>query len=641
LNRSTHLNRIRNAREHFLGKGEVPEGLLPDSIHRSWERCLQTGLSVDLKSEIEPTDNSVLSELREQSALLLTQAQPEMENLYAHIIGTQSMVILSDAGGTILHALGDPDFMNKAQRVALQPGVSWSEDRTGTNAIGTALIEKNPVFVMGAEHYFERNAFLNCSAAPILDPYGSVIGVLDLSGDHRQPQEHTMALVRMSAQMIENRLFNVHFSCDITLRFHTRPEFIGTLWEGIAVFSADGGLLAINRSGAFQLGLNEHKNPGIEFSSLFDISLPSFLNSAKNKQFSRLALRNGLQLTVRADPGPYATNSAKSAPGSSQKSQAFTPSIPSPLDELDTGDAQMRQIIATAKLSIDHDIPILIEGETGTGKELLAKAMHQSSQRRNGAFIAINCASIPEGLIEAELFGHEEGAFTGARRRGAVGRVQQAHGGTLFLDEIGEMPLALQARLLRVIQEREVVPLGGNKAINVDVAIISATNCHLRERVMQGAFREDLYYRLNGLRLSLPALRERSDLVPLIESILKKQLHKDSVTVHPEVVQLMQRHPWRGNIRQLRNVLRSAMIFMHGNVLELEHLPQDFLEELKHASVEKDNNAAFEKADIASNEAALIRHVLAQYGGNMTAAAGHLGISRATVYRKARRLGLR
>lgn len=452
-----------------------------------------------------------------------------------------------------------------------------------------------------------------------------------------------MALVRMSAQMIENRLFNVHFAGDITLRFHTRPEFIGTLWEGIAVFSAEGGLLAINRSGAFQLGLNEQKNPGIEFGSLFDIALPSFLDGAKNSQFSRLTLRNGLQLTVKADPGPFATASVKSAPATSHesKSQESKSVVAAPLDDLDTGDAQMRQIIATAKLSIGHDIPILIEGETGTGKELLAKAMHQSSQRRNGAFIAINCASIPEGLIEAELFGHEEGAFTGARRRGAVGRVQQAHGGTLFLDEIGEMPLALQARLLRVIQEREVVPLGGNKAINVDVAIISATNCHLRERVLQGAFREDLYYRLNGLRLSLPALRERSDLVALIESILKKQLNRESIIVHPEVVQLMQRHPWRGNIRQLRNVLRSAMIFMPGNALELEHLPQDFLEELKHTSAEQDSNAEFDKADIASNEAALIRHVLAQHGGNMTAAAGHLGISRATVYRKAKRLGLR
>ncbi len=646
MNRSTYLSRIRNAREHFLGNGEVPEGLLPDSIQRSWERCVNTGLSVDLKSEIEPADTGLLYELREQNSLLLAQAQPEMENLYAHIMGTQSMVILSDSDGTILHAMGDPAFMNKAQRVALQPGVSWREDLTGTNAIGTALIEKSPVFVMGAEHYFNRNAFLNCSAAPILDPHGSVIGVLDLSGDHRQPQEHTMALVRMSAQMIENRLFNVHFASDITLRFHSRAEFIGTLWEGIAVFSQDGKLLAVNRSGAFQLGLNEQQHLGMEFDSLFQVTLGVFLDSVrKNLQpvNTSLILKNGLRLHVKADPGLLTLASARSAPETRKESNyKESKSVTSlPLDALDTGDALMHKIIANAKLAIGHDIPILIEGETGTGKELLAKAIHQSGARKHGAFIAINCASIPEGLIESELFGHEEGAFTGARRRGAVGRVQQAHGGTLFLDEIGEMPLALQARLLRVIQEREVVPLGGNKTVHVDVAIISATNCRLLERVIRGEFREDLYYRLNGLRLSLPALRERTDLLPLIERIVKERLGKADVTIHPEVLQLLLRHPWRGNIRQLCNILRSAMIFMEGSELQLKHLPEDFLDELDKSSATAKGRLEIDSGNIASTEATLIKHALALHNGNMTAAASHLGISRATVYRKTKRLGLR
>lgn len=649
MNRSTYMHRIRNARAHFLGNGEVPEGLLPASIHRSWERCVQTGLSFDLRSEIGPADTHQLSELREQSSLLLTQAQPEMENLYAHIMGTHSMVILSNSGGTILHALGDPDFMSKAQRVALQPGVSWREDLTGTNAIGTALVEKTPVFVMGAEHYFERNTFLNCSAAPILDPQGSVIGVLDLSGDHRQPQEHTMALVRMSALMIENRLFNVNFANDITLRFHTRPEFIGTLWEGIAVFSADGKLLAANRSGAFQLGLNDQQQPGVDFANLFETSLSTFLGSARNTSLATttLLLRSGLRLYVKADPGLFTIAPARSAPDPRQLPQAAPPdtllalAASDALLALDTGDALMRQAIAKAKLAIGHDIPILIEGETGTGKELLAKAIHQSGPRKHGAFVAINCASIPEGLIESELFGHEEGAFTGARRRGAMGRIQQAHGGTLFLDEIGEMPLALQARLLRVIQDREVAPLGGSKSIHVDVAIISATNRHLRDSVLRGEFREDLYYRLNGLRLRMPALRERTDLVPLIERILKEKLGKTAVTIHPEVLQLMQRHPWRGNIRQLFNILRSAMIFMDGSELQVKHLPEDFLEELGHAPNLTPNRLVLDSASIASSEAALITHALALHHGNITAAAKHLGISRATLYRKSKRLALR
>lgn len=634
MNRSTYLNRIRNAREHFLGNGEVPEGLLPESIRRSWKRCVKTGLAIDIKTEIERADQGVMSELRERNASLLAQAQPEMENLYAHIMNTQSMVILSDSGGTILHAMGNPDFMGRAQRVALQPGASWREEITGTNAIGTALVEKSPVFVGGAEHYFERNTFLNCSASPILDPAGHVIGVLDISGDHRQPQEHTMALVRMSAQMIENRLFNAHFAHEITLHFHTRPEFIDTLWEGIAVFSQEGRLLAVNRSGAFQLGLKKNQL-GIAFEQLFGMGFVQFLDVARKEPQSHiLLLQNGIRLHVKTTVGQLGT-----AISSIPRLVPQAPAEVLPLDRLDSGDALMHKVVSKAKLALGHDIPILIEGETGTGKELLAQAIHNSGPRRQAPFVAINCASIPEGLIESELFGHEEGAFTGARRRGAMGRVQQADGGTLFLDEIGEMPLPLQARLLRVIQEREIVPLGGNKPVQVDIAIISATNCRLLERVTKGEFREDLYYRLNGLRLSLPALRERSDLKELINLILHEKLGRPQVRIEPAVLALLQRHPWRGNIRQLCNLLRSALIFMEGNELRLEHLPEDFVEELQ-AQGGISSQLEMDSADIASTESALIRRALELHKGNMAAAARHLGISRATVYRKMKRLGL-
>lgn len=642
--RSNYHHQIRNAREQLLDRGEVPEGLLPEPIQRSWERCLETGLAVNLRPEIEPAATTLLNELRERNSRLLTQAQPEMESLYSHIAGTQSMVILSDADGTIIHALGDQNFMGKAQRVALQPGVSWREDVSGTNAIGTALIEKNPIFVMGGEHYLEENAFLNCSASPILDPHGSVIGVLDLSGDHRQPQEHTMALVRMSALMIENRLFNANFATDVTIRFHTRSEFIGTLWEGIAVFSPEGKLLAINRTGAFQLGLDEQKVAGIEFDSLFDISLIRFLDTARRSLSSNstLVLRNGLRLHVKADPGMHTLASAISVPAPSQdkKQSKEIPQSTTPLDHLDTGDQVLRKTLARARMSIGHDIPVLIEGETGTGKELLARAIHESGSRKLGAFVAINCASIPEGLIESELFGHEEGAFTGARRRGAVGRIQQAHGGTLFLDEVGEMPFALQARLLRVIQEREIVPLGSNKRIQVDISIIAATNRRLRERVLQGEFREDLYYRLNGLRLSLPPLRERSDLQALIQRILKESVGRSDIVIQPEVLDLMKRHPWRGNVRQLFNVLRSAIVFMEGHELGVQHLPEDFFEELENAHTLKGRGIALENANLLNTESALIKHALAAHNGNMTAAAKQLGISRATVYRKSKRLHL-
>jgi len=632
---STHLNRIKTARAQLLDHGVVTEGLLPEPIERSWSRCVSTGQSLDLDLDIAPLSQQELDTIREQNSRLLHQARPEMENLQAQTLGTQSMVILTDTHGTILHALGDADFISKAQRVALQPGVSWSEDKIGTNAIGTALIEQAPVFVMGAEHFFSQNAFLNCSAAPILDPYGQIIGVLDVSGEYRQPQAHTMALVRMSAQMIEKRLFSAEFSSDISLHFHARPEFIGTLWEGIAVFSPEGRLLAINRNAAAQLGLSHASIGSRSFGELFDGTLASLLSVAKRRapHSTLLTTHTNLQLYVRVEPGtaPHTFSSSdKAVTGRAARSAEADASM---LDRLDSGDPQMRAVIDRVKKVLHRDIPILVEGETGTGKELLAKAIHTATGRK-GLFVAINCASIPDGLIEAELFGYEEGAFTGAKRSGVPGKIMQANGGTLFLDEIGEMPFPLQARLLRVLQEREIVPLGGAKGTLVDIAIISATNRKLRDHVDAGVFREDLYYRLNGLRVSLPALRERSDLETLVAKILHEECD-EQVALHRETATFFRQHPWRGNVRQLRNVLRAALAFVEDDqIIRMHHLPEDFVEESQRGNPPAQNG----NSSILAAESDLIRQALQQHAGNMTQAAKQLGISRATLYRKVQKL---
>jgi transcriptional regulator with PAS, ATPase and Fis domain len=307
------------------------------------------------------------------------------------------------------------------------------------------------------------------------------------------------------------------------------------------------------------------------------------------------------------------------------------------LDRLDTGDRQMRSVIDRIKKVLSRDIPILIEGETGTGKELLAKAIHEATGRK-GLFVAINCASIPEGLIEAELFGYEEGAFTGARRNGVPGKILQANGGTLFLDEIGEMPLSLQARLLRVLQEREIVPLGSAKGASVDIAIISATNRKLRDRVDAGDFREDLYYRLNGLRVNLPPLRERTDMDSLILGILHEECDSP-VSLHRETIALFKQHPWRGNVRQLRNVLRVALAFIEDNpVIRGHHLPDDFVEEFQRNPQTSGAIRPKGTARIMDAESDLIRQALQEHEGNMARAAKQLGIGRATLYRKVHKL---
>ncbi|HSI95579.1 MAG: sigma-54-dependent Fis family transcriptional regulator [Methylophilaceae bacterium] len=642
MTRSTYHVRIQQARNQLLDLGSVPQGVLPEPIERSWSRCADTGLSLEVEPSLEPMLQQALEEIRDKNTRLLTQARPEMENLHAQIFGTQSMVILTDAGGTILHALGNPEFIGKAQRVALQPGVTWSESNTGTNAIGTALVEEAPVFVGGAEHYFSKNAFLNCSASPIMDPHGQAIGVLDVSGDYRQPQEHTMALVRMSAQMIENRLFSAEFAREVTLHFHSRPEFIGTLWEGIAVFSPSGRLLAINKSGMFQLGVSATDKIRLDFGGMFEGTLEKLLDAARHAapHSTALTTHSGHRLHARVEPGVMAMSAVSSPAQNAARAPEKKPDM-GMLDALDTGDAQMSKAVSSVKKVVGREIPILIEGETGTGKELLAKAIHAAGKRGKGPFVAINCASIPEGLIEAELFGYVDGAFTGAKRSGVPGKIMQANGGTLFLDEIGEMPLQLQARLLRVLQEREIMPLGGAKGMPVDIAVISATNRKLRDHVEQGNFREDLYYRLNGLRVTLPPLRERSDMPALIERILREE-SEAPVTLHAETLAMFARHSWRGNVRQLRNVLRAALAFLEGDhLVKIHHLPDDFVEELERINPTPIHRTSHKGAlNIEAAEVDLIRQALADENGNITTAASRLGISRATLYRKVKRLNL-
>ena len=337
------------------------------------------------------------------------------------------------------------------------------------------------------------------------------------------------------------------------------------------------------------------------------------------------------------------------------------------LDELDAGDAQVRAVAQKVRQVIDKDISILIVGETGTGKELLANAIHQFSGRRNQPFVAINCASIPEQLIESELFGYEEGAFTGAKRKGDLGKLSQANGGTLFLDEIGDMPLPLQARLLRVLQERKVVALGGHRSTDIDINLICATHRNLRELMDQRVFRDDLYYRINGISVKLPPLRDRTDLAGLCQRILQELSPNRALSIQPSLMASFLRYCWPGNLRQLNNVLKTAaVIAMSDREITTAHLADDFKEELAALSLlpalVKAGAAApptrplaagefintWDLANLTASKAAptnslehveitTIMRVLAACAGNVSLASKQLNISRNTIYRKLKR----
>ncbi|AQH00958.1 sigma-54-dependent Fis family transcriptional regulator [Burkholderia sp. KK1] len=606
-----------------------------DVIRHSHERSATFGLCETMRPDYAVLSGAELAVKLDESRALFAHALPVMETLYAQIANTHSMIALTDAGGLILHSLGDDDFLARAEKVALRAGAVWSEAHQGTNAIGTTLAERSAVTVHGDQHYLRANRFLTCSSVPILDPHGNISGVLDVTGDRRGYHQHTMALVKMSAQMIENRLIASAFGDGLRIRFHSRPEFIGTLMEGIAVFDLDGRLLCANRSAQFQFGHELGRLRALTLEALFGERADTLI-ARSGEAPCRLELHSGVVVFASVD---FHARAASNVVPATSAVAVREPPRASGLDDLCTGDAQMSDIVARVRKVIGKNIPILIGGETGAGKEMLARAIHADSPRRAGPFVAVNCASLPETLIESELFGYAQGAFTGAAKRGATGKIVQANGGTLFLDEIGDMPLAMQSRLLRVLQERVVEPLGAARAVPVDFTLVCASNRKLRQCVAQGEFREDLYYRINGLSVTLPRLAARTDLRAVVDKLLRHERFAGRVVgIGDDVLALFARHPWPGNFRQLSNVLRtaSAMLDDHDTHIRVEHLPHDFVDELGERVPAHDAPPSASGARLADIEAGAVAAALKAHGGNVSATARALGISRTTLYRKLR-----
>jgi transcriptional regulator with PAS, ATPase and Fis domain len=371
-------------------------------------------------------------------------------------------------------------------------------------------------------------------------------------------------------------------------------------------------------------------------------------DSLQHHPVLKLQLHSGAEVYGRVWPGITAVPTKflpiSLSPSIEKRTQTNGAAEPTTLlNELELGDRKMQALIGKAMKVVGHDIPIMIEGESGTGKELLARALHLAGPQKNGPFVPVNCASIPEGLIESELFGYQEGAFTGAKRKGHIGKIREADKGTLFLDEIGEMPLQLQARLLRVLQDRMVSPLGGTGSFRVELSVVCATNRRVRDAVADGTFREDLYYRLNGLLLTLPSLKDREDRVPLSRKILDDLAGAvRNVGISPEVLRIFENHPWPGNIRQMHNVLRTALALLgDGHEITVEELSEDFIEQgaggLKSGQFcDGSSTVNVGNALLADAEARCISSTLDRTGGNIAAAARMMGIGRNTLYRKLR-----
>ena len=637
----THADHIGN-----LIRRHGSDQPITEVVRNSWSRCLHSYAldpqEVKRPNSVEPADLQVR---RERLGVLLGIARIEMEALGKLIKHSEYSIMLTDRDGVILSYVGDSGFSATARRSGFREGVMWSEREMGTNGMGTCLTEGHSVVIHRTDHFLAQNTQLTCCAAPIFDMRGELLAALDISGASSNPQSHTLALVDMAAQNVENR--TLLSACrDLHLvRFHRCAEFVSTPGEGVLVFDDQGTVKGVNRSGLTLLGQRSHEAVcGQRVEQVLDTSLATLMRLAAQRGYRAESL--GLKAsqrrwfaTVHAPveaprraPGVIATDT--NAPATPRGS----------LECLYSSDPTMTHNVEVLRRVIDRDISVLLLGETGTGKGFCARAIHNASNRADKPFVTVNCAAIPETLIESELFGHKPGAFTGAAREGGVGRILQANGGTLFLDEIGDMPVALQTRLLNVIEDREVMPLGGSKVVSVDVRVISATQHHPLDLIAKGQFREDLYYRLNGITVRLPPLRQRSDSAELIEKLLRSEANDAAVEIEPQLLARLVHHSWPGNVRQLRNVLRTMVALRTSERLTLAEFNEEWLAgAVPEEALRLESEAALDadgESVLSGAERDALRRMLESCQWNVSAAAARLHISRRTIYRKIHRHGL-
>jgi transcriptional regulator of acetoin/glycerol metabolism len=641
---TNHASRIIQVVE----SGLQPAGIEP-LVTRSWHRCLREyGIEPSAPRQISVLNPQSVKQLQESLGQLLPVARAEMESLYEQIAGSGFAVILADTQGAVLSTITDPALQREFRHAGLSLGALWDERHEGTNGIGTCLAETGPVTVHREEHFRGYNLTLSCSAAPILDPHGGILAVLDAStansSDSRLIQRHTMALVNMSAHLISRWNFLNEYRHSWILRFHSRPEFVGLLHEALMAIDDDGDILAVNESALVQLGCSTRQSlVGEPIGKYFQFNFGALEQRAKFEPSAIWPVRDVAHgrrfFAIAREPARLAERAQVAL------SNELGAAAEGPLEREHVGeDAQMRKNLACGRQLFAKQVPILLHGATGTGKEAFAKSLHRGSLWSDKPFVTVNCAAIPESLIESELFGYTRGAFTGAAKEGRVGKILQSNGGTLFLDEIGDMPLMLQTRLLRVIEEREVVPLGSEQALPVNLHVISATHRDVLQMIQTGDFREDLYYRLNGVTLHLPLLRDRGDKTDLIRTLLREEnAGQDCIKIDEDAFRKLMQYSWPGNIRQLRNVLRTASALCREGVIRASNLPQEILDTeprpapLAPANTEPAAASAAESSPSAAlreAECAALLRELERMRWNISRTAQTLGISRNTLYRK-------
>ena len=627
---------------------------MPNFIIESWKRSREYGVDPFKPHNSRIISDEELNNLITANKELLEIAIPFMEDLAVITEGSGFCITVTDNQGYILKRLGNQKELNFAQYGNFIEGANWSEEVMGTNAVALALIYDKPVQVYGHEHYCRCACLSTCSAAPIHNLSGDIIGILDLTGSYKYINAHTLGMVEASAKAIErtmvlNRVYINSIKSDIQ-----KEAIIESITEGLIAIDEHGIVTHINKHAMDFLDIKKDNCLGENLKDLIDTDNDYFLNLVSSGRrvygvFVSIKVGNDRKRFV-LNLTPLNEKNKKEHNGNIVLLHEMKP-INRMMNKIIGAKANMGfeniigessnfiKAVEEAKMAAQTDSNVLLLGESGTGKDILAQSIHNASARRKESFLAINCAAVPRDLITSELFGYDEGAFTGAKKSGNPGKFELADQGTIFLDEIGETPPDLQATLLRVLEEKNLMRLGGREVIPINTRIICATNKNLQEEIRNGNFRQDLYFRLGVINITIPSLRERkSDIPLLVDHFVKNisnRLGKSVLNVRPDTYDMLLNYDWPGNIRELQNVIERAINLMKYKELTVDLLPAEIIE-----SPGANNLNLMSGIPSKENmEEQLIRSYLSRFSSK-TEVAKALKISRSSLYRKMEKYGI-
>jgi transcriptional regulator of acetoin/glycerol metabolism len=646
---------VKNEWEKFVKENNIDKNNLRDVIIESWQRCKEYKVDPHMgKGHLVP-DNK-LDRIKKQNKQLIEIAEPFMKELAELVKDSHIVVVLTDAKSMILETIGDEKIMHNANQLRFIPGSYWSEEKVGTNAIGSAIKIDKPLQVNGCEHYCKQHHTWTCSAAPIHNPEGELIGILDMSGPFKRAHPHTLGMVVAAAKSIENQISLIEKNKELRIANKFSSAVFNSMSEGIISIDKFGKVIWINKAAskmfaidrdsakerdikdvigeqpAVEKMLSNHQPFNDEDISIYRNKERLYLNASARMLVNKSGIADGFIIILRK---MKAVKKMVNRMAGSEARFCF--------GDIIGENRYLEKVKELGRRISNSEATVLIEGESGTGKEMMAQAIHNASLRRERVFLSINCAAIPKSLLESELFGYEGGSFTGARKKGRPGKFELASGGTLLLDEIGEMPLNMQASLLRVLQEKEINRIGGLEPIPIDVRILASTNKDLEEEVRKGNFRKDLFFRLNTVKIKMPALRKRlDDIEKLVEHfifILNQKSNQNIHAVENKVIDLLKEYDWPGNVRELQNVIERAVLLTEDGYIRVKHLPEEFKK-----SVEKEVKSIDSKSlpllKLKDMEKLMLEHSI-QESKTITEAAKILGVSRSTFYRKADKFNLK